>query len=907
MAEKTLIYKNIYNGQEIKLTAKEYEENYLLDASAFYEYFIVPNMDLIDSIKSDEYGGTVLYTIKYKELDQLVCLLFGPLKNAGVPGKDDKRMAVSSNIELRDDAIYFAISGYNAGDKNLYILLKEGVAEFIQGAQKGKTYSSLWFSYEALEKIYSDDSYLWIDGKGRSMRGFSSKIQAKQIHKEILVYSRHLLSIISKKNITTQKLSTEFLSNQPLQQIFYGAPGTGKSYTINRETKGRMTFRTTFHPDSDYSTFVGAYKPVMEEVETRVVPVVLSNGAAFDQNCGTLKERRISYKFVKQTFMKAYIAAWRAFINNSNVTITTQTPSPLSLSSDDQTWILEEVTNDKVLYTKEEIISVEEYRKEVLGYWGNMPDPDEKGKMKLTPFDHYKATACVWYREKHGKNHSADECWKAIMNVLEAGGVIEATPNSQTYSISLRGDKLVVVTRNNKTYRETIKKSFENAETDSSVHKRIAKELKDRFDANDFDNAWEQLKKAVNEVEVPESINTTEVPPVFLIIEEINRGNCAQIFGDLFQLLDREKGFSQYPIHADEDIRKCLLSQHTDEDPSFGVNGLELTSEQKTLINSILDCEDDVADKIAHGEVLVLPPNLYIWATMNTSDQSLFPIDSAFKRRWDWVYVPISKGVDEKGNDLNWNIVIGEKSYDWWDFLEAINDDIGTETSSEDKKLGFFFCKADENNIISVEKFVSKVLFYLWNDVFKMCGKDYKVRDEKGDETDKLLTFDKFYKKGGFNEILVQNWLENDLKLTTKSGSGLDDNGDLTDEEIVQNSMDRSKYKVNNGEEVGKTNIPFEAVKAFVKDRPKLTPEEIVDEWKKIDAISYIVETKGMQEERRRSRAVKDTKFDTRSKVLETENGVLYVSNQVRIKNVDSLIDQIHAQGWGIEITKVTE
>ena len=157
----------------------------------------------------------------------------------------------------------------------------------------------------------------------------------------------------------------EVLSDKPLQQIYYGAPGTGKSHTINRDTKGRMTFRTTFHPDSDYSTFVGAYKPVMEEVETRVVPVVLSNGAAFDQNCGTLKERKISYKFVKQTFMKAYIAAWRAFINNSNVTTTTQTPSPLSLTYDNQTWTLEEVTNDKVLYTKEEIISVEEYKKEV--------------------------------------------------------------------------------------------------------------------------------------------------------------------------------------------------------------------------------------------------------------------------------------------------------------------------------------------------------------------------------------------------------------------------------------------------------------------------------------------------------------------------------------------------------------
>ena len=158
----------------------------------------------------------------------------------------------------------------------------------------------------------------------------------------------------------------------------------------------------------------------------------------------------------------------------------------------------------------------------------------------------------------------------------------------------------------------------------------------------------------------------------------------------------------------------------------------------------------------------MLPSNLYIWATMNTSDQSLFPIDSAFKRRWDWVYVPIENA--EKG----WTIKVGDKEYDWWKFLEAVNEEIGEMTSSEDKKLGYFFCKADDKNIISLDKFISKVLFYLWNDVFKMCGKDYKVRDEKGDETDKLLTFDKFYTAEN-QAKLVQNWLEKDVEVTSKT------------------------------------------------------------------------------------------------------------------------------------------
>ena len=146
-----------------------------------------------------------------------------------------------------------------------------------------------------------------------------------------------------------------------------------------------------------------------------------------------------------------------------------------------------------------------------------------------------------------------------------------------------------------------------------------------------------------------------------------------------------------------------------------------------------------------NGDILLLPGNLYIWATMNTSDQSLFPIDSAFKRRWDWTYMPISNA------NMNWLIEVGNETYDWWSFLEKINEKIGNCTQSEDKKLGYFFCKAQQG-VISAEKFVGKVVFYLWNDVFK----DYEFSDPVfNDEDGEKLTFAKFYTEEGRNSKVV--------------------------------------------------------------------------------------------------------------------------------------------------------
>jgi len=170
--------------------------------------------------------------------------------------------------------------------------------------------------------------------------------------------------------------------------------------------------------------------------------------------------------------------------------------------------------------------------------------------------------------------------------------------------------------------------------------------------------------------------------PQFLIIEEINRGNCAQIFGDIFQCLDRdETGKSKYEVDCNEDLAKYLKEVFAD-----------------TAI---------VTDKI------ILPNNLYILATMNTSDQSLFPMDSAFKRRWDWEFVPINY---DDANSLN--IIIGDSTYNWGKFIENINPKIKELTGSEDKQLGNRFVNPKDGNI-TFDQFRSKVLFYLWSEVYK--------------------------------------------------------------------------------------------------------------------------------------------------------------------------------------------
>ena len=278
---------------------------------------------------------------------------------------------------------------------------------------------------------------------------------------------------------------------------------------------------------------------------------------------------------------------------------------------------------------------------------------------------------------------------------------------------------------------------------------------------------------------------------VYLVIEEINRGNCAQIFGDLFQLLDRDdNGVSEYPIKADSDLKMYLEGE-------LGKNH----------------------DGIKDGE-LCLPSNLYIWATMNTSDQSLFPIDSAFKRRWDWEYEPI------KYMNTDWGIEVGGNMYSWTSFQKEVNNRIFDATNSEDKMLGDFFVKPN-NNVISEKQFINKVLFYLWNDVCKDGDGDIFKTDDNKD-----VKFSDLYGEHGTDILLSMMKYLNIALLPEKK----EDNEYVNNEEYTTsyNGKERKQYKYtinDSSEQYSTPQAVKHIIEEYAKEHENISVEEMVEFW----------------------------------------------------------------------------
>ncbi len=190
-----------------------------------------------------------------------------------------------------------------------------------------------------------------------------------------------------------------------------------------------------------------------------------------------------------------------------------------------------------------------------------------------------------------------------------------------------------------------------------------------------------------------------------LIIEEINRANASAVFGDVFQLLDRdEDGDSEYSIFPSEEVVEYLMA------------------------------DDRLGDGLSEDEAkeIRIPSNLYIWATMNSADQGVFPLDTAFKRRWDFKYMKLD---GEKGNNDKAKIQLHNNSSCKWGALRiAINKLLSRCGVNEDKLLSSFFIKGSS---IEPDTFEMKVLMYLWEDAARMCRN--KVFQDKINTFSELL------------------------------------------------------------------------------------------------------------------------------------------------------------------------
>jgi len=342
-------------------------------------------------------------------------------------------------------------------------------------------------NFSILDNDYTYLSNQWSE-EGDNLRSLTS------FNKYLSDISDGNLEIIKNENIfyLVSKGKNSFNS---INKIFYGAPGTGKSYKVNNivQNKDDKTHRVTFHPEYDYASFIGGYKPTMEEEDSKEV---------------------IKYKFVPQAFTNIYVKAW-----------------------------------------------------------------------------------------------------------------------------------------------------------------------------NDPNNTY------------------------YLVIEEINRGNCAEIFGDIFQLLDRDSDYSITPSIELEDYLKTSLVDK---------------------------------DKGLKNGKLKLPRNLNIYATMNTSDQSLFPMDSAFKRRWDWEYIPICyEELTEEGKpNPSFNYVVdldSHNSFKWNEFISKVNLNHIQQNPvlGMDKCIGnYFVIPKNGGKAIDVTTFINKAIFYLWNDVFK---------DEKNEVFEENSSYEDFF------------------------------------------------------------------------------------------------------------------------------------------------------------------
>lgn len=436
---------------------------------------------------------------------------------------------------------------------------------------------------------------------------------------------------------------TGYESSFSRNRILFGAPGTGKSFTINRDSMELLGKdneddyeRVTFHPDYSYANFVGTYKPVMVDDSAEIISLA-SEKEVLSILTDETKSAQEKYDLLYDRFKGDGL-----------------TRLPLLLG----------------LYTDE--------------------------SFKTRKVDGSDATGDNSVERNHGR------AIRPYVNLSKPS----------------KGKKDISYEYVPGPFMRMYVKALKNSRTDS-------------------------------------------IKPFLLIIEEINRANVAAVFGDIFQLLDRDDNFvSEYPIQATEDIKKYLAKE--------------------------LGGNPDDYNKIK------IPDNMFIWATMNSADQGVFPMDTAFKRRWDFTYL----GIDDNDEQIRRKyVVIGSKEQqriEWNELRKAINEFLAESKINEDKQLGpYFISKSivvpkDGGTEIDSKKFCdafkNKVLMYLFDDAAKQKRPSLFEGSAKG-QTRYSKICEAFDEQGiGIFNSKIQNAVEvQDLAI---NGHQLDENGHpITDSE----------------------------------------------------------------------------------------------------------------------------
>lgn len=416
-------------------------------------------------------------------------------------------------------------------------------------------------------------------------------------------------------------ITSSDIPNEPLQRIFFGAPGTGKSYSLNEAAKSlvgnenNQIERVTFYPDYTYANFVGSYKPIMKQ----------SDIACLDDDSKEVLS--ILHDSTKTTQAK-YDALYESFKSNDGLT---RLPIILGLYFDDS------------FETKKE--------------------------------DGTKTSNNNSVERNHGR---------ALRKYVQ---LLSEEP-----------------------YKEKI--------------------------------AYEYVPGPFIRLLVKALQNSDK--PYVLIIEEINRANVAAVFGDVFQLLDRNNdGESEYSITTTADMRVYLQRE--------------------------LGKDKDVT-------TIKIPSNMFIWATMNSADQGVYPMDTAFKRRWEFSYYGLDTGEDKLSTlaiEPRFKLGQSDKLISWNGLRKAINDELSTESYNinEDKLMGPFFLKeaALQDNDSFKEVFKNKVLMYLFDDVVKQKRRLFFKCEDNCRYSSICSAFDEIG-IGIFPEGIVNSkWLENKEEIISEN------------------------------------------------------------------------------------------------------------------------------------------